>query len=210
MLGGRPVGDDRKHVLVIEDNPSDARLLGALLDEAQQEDIKLITTENIADALRYVEQVIFDVILTDLNLPDCTGLDTFLRLRTAAPYVPIVVLTGLSEERIALLAMKYGAQDYIIKGTMDGMQLARVIRFAIERKTLEVEREDRIRELERVVVGSAALSGLIHVCTTCSRVRDESGIWKTLEAYLAERTSAKVSRDICPSCVESKGGIRRA
>lgn len=74
-----------------------------------------------------------DVVLLDLSLPDARGLETLARMRRRAPFIPIVVLTGLSDEAMAIKALNQGAQDYMVKGENDGNAFARRIRFAIER-----------------------------------------------------------------------------
>src|SRR5204862_1143637 len=78
-----------------------------------------------------------DVVLLDLGLPDSQGLDTFVRARRGAPNEPIVVISGLDDEQLALEAVRSGAQDYLVKGRIEGQLLARVLRYAIERKRAE-------------------------------------------------------------------------
>ena len=86
----------------------------------------------------------FDIVLADLSLPDSQGLATFERVQAAAPDEPIVVLTGLDDEEVALKAMRTGAQDYLVKGRMNGELLVRSLRYAMERK--QAERRLRISE----------------------------------------------------------------
>src|SRR5207249_3213032 len=87
--------------------------------------------------LRRLAEIDFDAILLDLNLPDACGLEAISPVSEAAPGVPIVVLSGLGDERLALQAVQRGAQDYVVKGQGDGSLLARSIRYAIERKQSE-------------------------------------------------------------------------
>jgi diguanylate cyclase (GGDEF)-like protein len=81
----------------------------------------------------------FDCVLLDLMLPDSSGLETVRGVRTRAPQAPIVVLSGDDDESIALRAVHEGAQDYLVKGRADGYQMARAVRYAIERKVAELE-----------------------------------------------------------------------
>jgi signal transduction histidine kinase len=86
------------------------------------------------------------VVLLDLSLPDSQGFDTFRRVRAAAPDVPVVVLSGLQDERMAARAVREGAQDYLVKGQVDGQLLARSLRYAIERRRAEEQRARLIQE----------------------------------------------------------------
>jgi DNA-binding NarL/FixJ family response regulator len=90
-----------------------------------------------------------DVVLLDLFLPDSSGIETFVRAHDHSPEVPIVMLTGVDVESVAIDAMRRGAQDYLIKGRVDGQLVARAIRYAIERKLALQERERLIVDLHR-------------------------------------------------------------
>src|SRR5918997_891443 len=138
-------------VLLVEDNPADARLVEILLSEAgSSADFEVAHSERFAEALQRLEEATFEVILLDLSLPDSSGLETVSRMRVAAPRTPMVVLSGQDDEEVALRAVQQGAQDYLIKGQGDGNLLARTIRYAIERQRAEEalrESEERFRLL---------------------------------------------------------------
>src|SRR5579871_699440 len=123
-------------VLLIEDNPGDARLIELMLREADGESFELRRTERLEDGLRELGNGEIDVVLSDLSLPDSQGMETFRRLHSRAPHCPIIVLSGLNDATLALNAVHYGAQDYLIKGQVDGQLLARAMRYAIERKRM--------------------------------------------------------------------------
>jgi two-component system cell cycle sensor histidine kinase/response regulator CckA len=124
-------------VLLVEDNPGDARLILELLGEVQAQAFDLERVDRLDDALARLAHAAVDVVLLDLGLPDSQGLDTFVRARRGAPDEPIVVISGLDDERVALEAVRSGAQDYLVKGRIEGHLLARVLRYAIERKRAE-------------------------------------------------------------------------
>jgi PAS domain S-box-containing protein len=138
-------------VLLVEDNPGDARLVEILLSESDSSaDFELTHAERFAEALERLEETTFEVILLDLSLPDSSGLETVSRMRAAAPRTPMVVLSGQDDEEVALRAVQQGAQDYLIKGQGDGNLMARTIRYAIERQRSEEElrqSEERFRLL---------------------------------------------------------------
>jgi serine phosphatase RsbU (regulator of sigma subunit) len=126
----------RIRALLIEDNPGDANLIEVMLAQADSESFELRHVEKLADGLRELGAGGIDVVLSDLSLPDSQGLDTFLRLHARAPHVAIIVLSGLNDATVALNAVHQGAQDYLIKGEVDGQLLARAMRYAIERKRM--------------------------------------------------------------------------
>jgi PAS domain S-box-containing protein len=126
-------------VLLVEDNPGDARLILELLGEVQAQAFDLERVDRLDDALARLAHAAVDVVLLDLGLPDSQGIDTFVRARRGAPNKPIVVISGLDDERLALEAVRFGAQDYLVKGRIEGQLLARVLRYAIERKRAQEE-----------------------------------------------------------------------
>lgn len=139
----RPEG---MHALLIEDNPGDARLIQETLrDTSAGRTIRVIQADRLSKGLDALNQHAIDVVLLDLSLPDSTGLDTFTRLHALVPTVAVVVLSGLNDEGVAVRAVQEGAQDYLVKGEVDGATLVRSMRYAIERQKLEAARI----ELER-------------------------------------------------------------
>jgi len=127
---------ERIRVLLIEDNPGDARLIELMLAEANADAFELRRVDRLEEGLRELGAGHIDVVLSDLSLPDSNGLETFLRLHGRVPHVPIIVLSGLNDTTVALNAVHQGAQDYLIKGEVDGQLLSRAMRYAIERKRM--------------------------------------------------------------------------
>jgi len=121
------------NVLVIEDNPGDADLIRALFEEASGERFNVETADRLQTGLRRLSLGAVDLVLLDLSLPDSQGIATLHAAVQAAPEVPVVVMTGLDDEALALEAMKQGAQDYLVKGRVGSVLLARTARYAIER-----------------------------------------------------------------------------
>ncbi|KAA0895421.1 putative bifunctional diguanylate cyclase/phosphodiesterase [Oryzomonas rubra] len=126
-------------VLLIEDNPADVRLLRECFSELSDVLFLVHDANCIASSIQLVSEKHFDVILLDLSLPDSIGLETLHRMHTQAPDIPIIVLTGMSDDALALTAMRHGAQDYLLKGQFDINLLSRAIRYTIERKRAEAE-----------------------------------------------------------------------
>jgi len=134
--------------LLIEDNPADARLIREMLRDAgsAQAEVELAHADRLSPGLERLSQHDVDVVLLDLSLPDSHGFDTFTTVHTQAPDVAIVVLSGLDDETLAVRAVQEGAQDYLVKGQVDGGAILRSMRYAIERQRLESVRRDLERQ----------------------------------------------------------------
>ncbi len=129
--------DQEIKVLLIEDNPEYPGLLKRILAKEKRPPFQLEFVDNLQAGLQYLTKGETDVILLDLNLPDSRGLETFASVHTQAPAVPIIILTGFDDEKLGLEAVGKGAQDYLVKGQVEGKMLARIMRYAIERKRAE-------------------------------------------------------------------------
>lgn len=138
-----------KFMLLVEDNPGDARLIQEMFKEQGSASIEFKHVERMKDAENFLGTRSADIILLDLGLPDAQGLDAVRRAHAAAPDVPLVVLSGLDDESMAIQAMQEGAQDYLIKGQIEPRELVRALRYAVERKVIE---ETLYEEKERAQV----------------------------------------------------------
>ena len=125
--------------LLIEDNEGDVALIQRMLGSGRGIPIRLETASRLADGLRRLDEGGIDVVLLDLGLPDSSGLDTVRATRAHAADVPIIVLTGLDDEVLGANAVWAGAQDYLVKGQVDATLLARAIRYAISRQSLQAQ-----------------------------------------------------------------------
>lgn len=188
------------HILLIEDDPAQARLVQEILSASSRPTFHLIHAERLDQGLDDVDQVPVDVILLDLSLPDSRGLDTIEQVYQHCPDIPIVVLTGLDDEQTGLSALQAGAQDYLIKGECSHVLLARTIRYAIERKRAQREREKLIRKLQAALDNIKILRGLLPICAHCKKIRDDQGYWRQVEEYIREHSEAEFSHGLCPEC----------
>jgi diguanylate cyclase (GGDEF)-like protein/PAS domain S-box-containing protein len=126
-----------KTLLVVEDNLGDVRLLREMFNEQASHNTELTHVQCMSEAEKHLAEHGVDVILLDLGLPDAQGLGAVRRAHAAAPRIPLVVLTALDDESLAVQALKEGAQDYLIKGQIETRGLLRALRYAIERKIME-------------------------------------------------------------------------
>ncbi len=191
-----------KKILLIEDNRGDARLLEEMLREVQGVKFKLIWVDRLDRGLANLEEEDIELVLLDLGLPDSQGFETFRKIHARIPELPIIVMTGLNDEKLALEAVREGAQDYLVKGQVDGNLLARAIRYAMERKKLEIEREKIIEKLQDALTKLKTLSGLLPICSFCKKIRDDKGYWNQIEVYVREHSDANFSHSICPECAK--------
>lgn len=125
------------NILLVEDNPGDIRLVRELLDADRSERFALVTADRLDSALAILDSQDITAILLDLQLPDGDGLDTLLKIHANAPGIPIVVLSNIADESLAVRSVQQGAQDFLVKGYVDAHQLTRSLRYAIERKRME-------------------------------------------------------------------------
>lgn len=180
-------------VLLVEDNPGDVVLLTERLRKASDTRFELHGVSRLSEALERLRREAFDIMLLDLSLPDSTGLDTVKRAHAAASRTATIVLTTLHDEALAMEALRQGAQDYLIKGETGGRALARAMRYAIERQQMLMELQATLEQVRR-------LSGLLPICATCKKIRDDRGYWTQVEQYIDAHSEAHFTHAICPEC----------
>ena len=138
-------------ILLIEDNKEDAVIIREMLKETSNISFELKHVDRLKTGFESLFNDLFDVLLLDLNLPDSWGFDTFIRTYDQVPELPIVIMSGFDDEDIAVKAVREGAQDYLIKGQIDGRLLARSISYAIERKETEKELMKSQKDLRELI-----------------------------------------------------------
>jgi PAS domain S-box-containing protein len=314
--------NDSIRVLLIEDHTALAGMMTEMLAQAPGASFSVETAARLDEGLERLTEGGIDVVVLDLSLPDSSGLDTFVELYNRAPEVPMVVLTALEDETLALTALRDGAQDYLIKSELNPRALVRAIRYAIERKRgeearsrlaaivesshdaiiglsleglivswnsgaevmfghpfeevvarpgnvllppghyddmpvllerlkigqpikdfegirvtrdgrevhlaisvspiknsfgkiigasmiardindrkrHEAERERLIGELQAAVTQVKTLHGLLPICASCKKIRDDHGYWTQVEVYVMDHSDAEFTHGICPEC----------
>lgn len=176
--------EEKVNILLVEDNPGDVRLLDVYLKETFSTSFALITTDLLSKGLELLESHKFDVIILDLSLPDSRGLDTFKKVYSHSPETPVIVLTGYEDEYTGINAMKLGAQDFLVKGNVNGKDLTRSINYSIERfkllkklsentKKLEEKSEDLLKERLKL----ADAQKLAHIGSWEWNIGDETITW---------------------------------
>lgn len=125
---------DATSVLLVEDNPADARLIEIALSDGPSSDFALLRADRLSVAMDILGEGRVGAVLLDLNLPDSNGLDTVGAVMARRPRLPVVVLTGMNDEAVGIEAVRRGVQDYLVKGSIDGPTVRRALHYAIDRQ----------------------------------------------------------------------------
>jgi PAS domain S-box-containing protein len=192
-------------ILLIEDKPADAELVQEMLTNVEGFSFSLEHAEQLSTGLEQLAEGNVDIILLDLRLPDSHGLDTFTTAHSQASHTPIIVLSNLNDEKLAAQAVREGAQDYLVKGQVDGNLLARAIRYAVERARIEASRTQseealwrRTRELELLNRASQALGSTLDLdqvlVTVLEEVRHLLGVVATSVWLIDPATNELICR----------------
>ncbi len=144
-----------KRILLVEDNPGDARLIEKLLEGSIQEDFQVKWVKSIQEAAKYLKIESYEAILLDLTLPDGKGYATFQRVAKMRPELPVIVLTGWDDSNMGLQAVSEGAQDYLIKGSFEKNHLQKTLLHSIERHRLRIQLEKSESRFKRMIEQNA-------------------------------------------------------
>ncbi len=185
-------------LLLVEDNPGDAQLVNELLAEPRHDSYQIVHVPLMASAVQALRSRPVDVVVLDLRLPDCAGVDTVRTVRGAAAEVPIVVLTGADDERLAMECIDAGAQDYLPKSEVRAQNLRRALGYAITRI-----RDAQVRHLQETLARYRLLSSASQGTTVTAalagsgaiaqrRPADFASLWQAyyalLQPYLERQT----------------------
>jgi len=196
--------DETLDILLVEDNPGDAQLVRHTLRQVPKLRFKLTQEERLDAAMRRIAEEHFDVILLDLSLPDSRGISTLITALRQAPKVAIVVLTGLDDEAMGHEAVGRGAEDYLVKGEVDGWMLAKAIRYAMERKKVQ-EIYDRVaEELETFRRDYQQLVKLLPICPACHQPRTDDDYMHQILQFVKQHTPEHLAECLCEHCANLK------
>jgi len=193
-------------VLLIEDDHNDAELIARELRRAGM-DRNIRCVDNRDDFLRALAEKTPDIILSDHGLPQFDGFSAMTIAKEKCGHVPFLFVTGLLGEEVIIETLTRGATDYVLKNHLSKLLPAveRALREAEERRKrreAEAEREQLIVELQDALARVKTLSGLLPICSSCKKIRDDKGYWNRLETYLQEHSGATLTHGICPECVQ--------
>jgi two-component sensor histidine kinase len=143
--------NNKTRVFIIEDDVEYAAMEEMILSKSDDLKFDSVSSTTLEDGLTELKNNDFDVLLLDLNLPDCSELDTFNKVSISASSLPIIILTGDDDQQLAIRSLKLGAQDYLIKGQTDNKLLFKSILFSIDRKRLDQELKSALKEKDALL-----------------------------------------------------------
>lgn len=187
-------------VLLVDDDHDDYVIMRDLFLEIEAGKFRLEWVDTYDAAIARMLRNEHDVYLVDYILGERSGLELLKEAVKNGCKAPIILLTGKGAQEVDVAAMKAGASDYLDKGEIGPSLLERSIRYAIERKRTMGERERLISELRKALAKVKQLTGLLPICATCKKIRDDKGYWNQIEAYISDHSEADFSHGICPEC----------
>jgi DNA-binding NtrC family response regulator len=198
--------NSERNILLVEDESGHAELIcRAFADSSEQ--YTVIVARNLSEAKSEIENHTPNLALVDNGLPDGQGVNL---VPLGKDRFPVVILTSHGGEELAVRALKSGALDYVVKSpeAFDSMphtveRTLREWRLIQERRRAEEEKGKLILELQEALANVKKLSGLIPICSSCKKIRDDKGYWNKLEKYLLEHSDATLSHGICPDCAKN-------
>lgn len=185
-------------ILMIDDDPN---LRKTLSDILRAKGYETHTAKDGAEGLALLKQHAVNLALIDLRLPDISGIEVLGRVKADYPSMEAIILTGNATLDSAIEATNRGAFSYLQK-PYDVDQLLLHIRRAIEKQQAEEEREKLVRELQEALDKIKTLRGIIPICASCKKIRDDKGYWNQIEAYIRDHSDAEFSHGLCPECAK--------
>lgn len=194
-------------LLLIEDNDDDVALIRALLADVDATSLEIDTAKRLTAGLKKLAANPPDAVLLDLGLPDSYGLETFERVHAAAGDTPIIVFSGSDDIDVATRAVSQGAQDYLIKGQVDGNFLLRALRYAIERKAVEKklqQQQQRLSALNRITAAITATLDPVQVLRLLAENIDAFLPYSAGAIWLVDSQTGQLERSTCWNIDEKK------
>jgi len=206
--------------LVVDDSPDMRKLIQSILTTKGQTEV--LTAESARDAFRHLAiedhesgDVAIDLILMDIMMSDMDGIRACQRIKAVERLreIPIIMVTGRTDSEDVRAAFAAGAMDYITKPLNSVELLARVssalaLKRAIDiRKARERELLERHGQLEQALKEVKVLRGLIPICFSCKKIRDDQGYWHTIEAYIQAHSEVDFSHGLCPECMDKRFSV---
>lgn len=189
-------------LLVIEDNPADVALIKEYLYQSTQQIFTVHEADTLQSAITLLTHHDFDVVLLDLQLPDSSGLETMRKIINELPETPVVILSGLKDENIAVQAVRYGAQDYLDKQHLSSVTLIKSLRYAIERMNGLQDKKDLLDDLALALQRVELLENLLPLCIGCNKIQGKDKKWYRLEQYQGPIHVGKRDQLMCPGCAK--------
>jgi DNA-binding NtrC family response regulator len=193
--------DSPIRVLLIDDDRDEYRLTKHMLGTTSGS-YQLDWVATFDEGLAAISEHKHDVYLVDYVLGPSDGVELIRSARAGGSRAPFIMLTGYGDRAVDMAALEAGVADYLVKGQIGPDLLERAIRYAIERKRAENEKEALIAELQEALQKVKTLSGFLPICASCKKIRDDQGYWKQVESYIKELSGAELTHSLCPDCAQ--------
>lgn len=193
------MSEERQKILIVDDTPANIQIL----HETLKEEYEVYFALNGKDALRNASTVIPDLILLDIMMPEMDGYEVCGTLKNNALLkdIPVIFITALDQADHETKGLELGAVDYVTKPFNPG-----IVRLRIHNHLELKKRRDalalRNTELQAALEKIKTLSGLIPICASCKKIRDDKGYWNQIEAYISDHSEAEFSHSVCPECAK--------
>lgn len=200
-------------ILIVDDSPDQQALLRSILGKAGYNDVLSADSARSASALLHLDGETpsqrIDLILMDVLMPEQDGVETCRQIKRCAHFqdVPVIMVTAKNDLSNLKEAFAAGAMDYISKPVNSIELLARVSSALLlkqemdRRKNRELELRRSNEELQKALKEVKVLRGLIPICASCKKIRNDGGFWQQLEEYLGEHSEAEFSHGLCQPCI---------
>jgi PleD family two-component response regulator len=189
---------EKQKILIVDDTPANIQIL----HETLKEEYDVYFALNGKDALRNAQTVIPDLVLLDIMMPEMDGYEVCgaLKENSLLKDIPVIFITALDQADHETKGLELGAVDYVTKPFNPG-----IVRLRIHNQ-LDLKRHRdalalRNTELQAALAKVRTLSGLLPICASCKKIRDDKGYWNQIEAYISDHSEAEFSHSVCPECM---------
>jgi len=192
--------EEKQKILIVDDTPTNIQIL----DEVLKDEYEIYFAVNGKDALQNAATVIPDLILLDIMMPEMDGYEVCRNLKDNSQLkdIPVIFITALDQAEHETEGLELGAIDYITKPFNPAIVRLRV-KNHIELKKHRDALALRNAEFQEALAKIKTLNGLLPICASCKKIRDDKGYWTRIETYIGDHSEAEFSHGICPKCAKT-------